>query len=233
MSCRFALAATLFAASAGGFASTCSAAQLGDVEHIIVIYLENHSFDNLFGFFPNADGIAAAGATKIQVDADGKPYSSSAAGETKGGTISRRFPLSEGPAEPTLQHRRLRSDRRSDRRPDPSLFPPAGADRRRAHGQVRRLHQHGRSGRWAFTTGAKPSSGNTRKRYTLADHFFHAAFGGSFLNHFWLICACTPVYKDAPASLKAASLTAALRRRHQPRSSSSSDPTRLRSTATP
>ena len=41
---------------------------LGDVEHIIVIYLENHSFDNLFGFFPGADGIATAGATKIQVE---------------------------------------------------------------------------------------------------------------------------------------------------------------------
>ena len=75
MSYRFALAASLFAISAGGFASTCSAAKLGDVEHIIVIYLENHSFDNLFGFFPGADGIATAGATKIQVDADGKPYS--------------------------------------------------------------------------------------------------------------------------------------------------------------
>src|SRR6478609_9673978 len=74
MSCRFVLAAALFAASAGGFPSTCSAAQLGDVEHIIVIYLENHSFDNLFGFFPNADGLAAAGATKIQVRPDGSPY---------------------------------------------------------------------------------------------------------------------------------------------------------------
>ena len=74
MSCRFALAATLFAASACGFSSACSAAQLGDVEHIIVIHLENHSFDNLFGFFPGADGIATAGATKIQVDRNGKPY---------------------------------------------------------------------------------------------------------------------------------------------------------------
>ncbi len=34
--------------------------------------------------------------------------------------------------------------------------------------------------------------------YTLADNFFHAAFGGSFLNHMWLICACTPVWADAP-----------------------------------
>ena len=30
------------------------------------------------------------------------------------------------------------------------------------------------------------------QEYTLADHFFMGAFGGSYLNHFWLICACTP-----------------------------------------
>ena len=28
--------------------------------------------------------------------------------------------------------------------------------------------------------------------YTLADHFFMGAFGDSYINHFWLICACTP-----------------------------------------
>jgi phospholipase C len=33
--------------------------------------------------------------------------------------------------------------------------------------------------------------------YVLQDNFFHAAFGGSFLNHQWLICACTPVYNTA------------------------------------
>src|SRR5207302_1462862 len=41
--------------------------------------------------------------------------------------------------------------------------------------------------------------GRLAQRFTLADNFFHAAFGGSFLNHFWLICACTPVWRDAPA----------------------------------
>jgi hypothetical protein len=40
------------------------------------------------------------------------------------------------------------------------------------------------------------------KRYTLADHFFHAVFGGSFLNHFWLICACTPPFENAPSVVK-------------------------------
>jgi len=29
------------------------------------------------------------------------------------------------------------------------------------------------------------------------------AFGGSFLNHQWLICACTPLWKDAPQALRA------------------------------
>jgi Phospholipase C len=37
------------------------------------------------------------------------------------------------------------------------------------------------------------------ERYTLADNFFHAAFGGSLLNHFWLICACTPRFDKRAA----------------------------------
>ncbi|HXY31407.1 MAG TPA: acid phosphatase, partial [Gemmatimonadaceae bacterium] len=40
-------------------------------------------------------------------------------------------------------------------------------------------------------------------RYTLCDNFFHGAFGGSFLNHFWLISAQTPVFPNAPASVVA------------------------------
>ena len=57
----------------GAGASGAGGDQLSRVNHIVVIYQENHSFDNLFGLFPNADGIAAAGATKIQVDPDGHP----------------------------------------------------------------------------------------------------------------------------------------------------------------
>src|SRR5690242_18404279 len=30
--------------------------------------------------------------------------------------------------------------------------------------------------------------------YVLADHFFQGAFGGSFLNHVYLVCACAPYY---------------------------------------
>jgi phospholipase C len=40
--------------------------------------------------------------------------------------------------------------------------------------------------------------GRLAAQYTLTDNFFHAAFGGSFLNHMWLACACTPAWPDAP-----------------------------------
>lgn len=43
--------------------------------------------------------------------------------------------------------------------------------------------------------------GQLAQQYTLADRFFHAAFGGSLFNHFWLVCACTPTWPNAPANL--------------------------------
>jgi len=38
------------------------------------------------------------------------------------------------------------------------------------------------------------------QRYTLCDNFFMAAFGGSFLNHQFLVAACPPVYPHAAQS---------------------------------
>ena len=42
--------------------------------------------------------------------------------------------------------------------------------------------------------------GKLAREYTLCDHFFHAAFGGSFLNHIWLIAAASPKFPDPPKS---------------------------------
>ncbi len=39
--------------------------------------------------------------------------------------------------------------------------------------------------------------GKIAQHYTMADNAFHSAFGGSFLNHQWLICACTPQWNQA------------------------------------
>ena len=52
-----------------------------------------------------------------------------------------------------------------------------------------------------YFDGSKLGLWKYAQRYTLADHFFHAAFGGSFLNHFWLVCACTPQFPGAPEAL--------------------------------
>jgi acid phosphatase len=38
------------------------------------------------------------------------------------------------------------------------------------------------------------------QQYTLADNYFMGAFGGSFLNHIWLACACAPPWPNPPAS---------------------------------
>src|SRR2546423_1679821 len=55
-------------------AAATGADVLSRVQHLVVIYQENWSFDSLYGKFPGANGIAGAGATARQVDATGQPY---------------------------------------------------------------------------------------------------------------------------------------------------------------
>src|SRR2546426_5669181 len=65
-----ALLVILFAAGC----ATRGADRLAGIEHIVVIYAENRSFDHLYGLFPGAEGIAQATAEqKTQLDHDGKP----------------------------------------------------------------------------------------------------------------------------------------------------------------
>src|SRR6267143_945916 len=49
--------------------------RLGSINHIVVIYEENHSFDNLFGGWEGVNGLANADAAHTtQVDQAGVPY---------------------------------------------------------------------------------------------------------------------------------------------------------------
>src|SRR5689334_2565419 len=58
----------------GGGPQRAQAAPLNvPINHVIVVYQENWSFDSLYGLFPGANGIANAGPTTPQVDKDGKP----------------------------------------------------------------------------------------------------------------------------------------------------------------
>jgi phospholipase C len=173
--------------------------KLAQVKHIVVFYLENHSFDNLFGTFPGADGIADLGEKAVQVDVLGKPYDILPR-VIDGKNPDARFPerLANKPFLITdyvpvndkigdLVHRFYQLQEQID------------------GGKMDRFALISNAGGLAMGhyDGQESPIWDYAKRYTLADHFFTGAFGGSMLNHFWLICACTPRYEHAPAMLHA------------------------------
>ena len=182
-----------------------AAAGLEDrIEHLIIIYEENHSFDNYFGNFPGADGLADAGEAAVQVDKQGQPY------------VTLPRPL----ANPQPGQTQRAPDPRFP--PDPpngpflfnDFIPPTEQTAMIIHAFYREQYQidGGRMDKFAaWSDGAGMAMGywdisdlplyHLAQQYTVADHFFHAAFGGSFLNHQWLICACTPTFPNAPASM--------------------------------
>ena len=59
------LSAALVAATTGAYCTSIAAADLwarkssgiDQIENVVVIYAENRSFDNLYGFFPGANGL--------------------------------------------------------------------------------------------------------------------------------------------------------------------------------
>lgn len=188
---------TLLAALAACVASTASAAiparKLDKIQHIIVISLENHSFDNLFGTFPGAEGISHAARTSVQLDRDGKAYPTLPVEfkrKRHGSIPNGPFPL-EGMVSledipDDLPHRFYQQQEQIDDGKMDHFVSVAGT------GLTMGYYDGSKTKLWKFA-----------ERYTLADHFFHAAFGGSFLNHMWLACACTPQYEKAPASMRA------------------------------
>lgn len=166
----------------------------GRLQHLVVIYLENHSFDNLYGEFPGADGLNHAAATATQVDASATPFVT--------------LPQVSGSAFPTTL----------TNAPFPiEDYVPANV---RIRDLVHRFYQEqaqidgGKMDKFAlvsdamgevmgfYHTGPLPLAAEAAN-YTLCDNFFHAAFGGSFLNHIWLIAARSPIFPAAPSSIVA------------------------------
>jgi len=64
------------AAPSGRRATSADAARMERIETVVVIYAENHSFDNMYGLFPGANGISRATPEQTtQLDHDGAPLS--------------------------------------------------------------------------------------------------------------------------------------------------------------
>lgn len=178
---------------------------LDRIRHIVVIYAENRSFDNLYGLFPGANGIAdATPAQYIQVDRDGTPLAVlPPVWKRRGPDVDPAFPRN-------LPNRPFRIDA------PPIDLPLSARTRDLIHEFYRNQEQidGGRNDRFVaasdagaltmgYYDGSKLPMWQWAREYTLADHFFMGAFGGSYLNHMWLICACTPVDRDAPQGMRA------------------------------
>src|SRR5258706_900504 len=78
----FALAVLLLA---GCGAVSVRESALDRIDTIVGVYAENHSFDNLYGLFPGANGVGNATARQMtQVDHDRTPLAPLPAGYTAG-----------------------------------------------------------------------------------------------------------------------------------------------------
>jgi acid phosphatase len=185
------------------------------VDTIVVIYAENRSFDNLYGLFPGANGIPgvnvnSSGKLIDQADRDvaGTTLISlpqtwggvTAAGQTpvvtqaqSAGLPNRPFPIetSFGVTLPQsvvtrdLYHRFYENQMQIDGGKNDKFAGYADSG-----GLV-----------MGYYDGSEMALWNIARQYVLADNFFMGAFGGSFLNHQYLICACAPEYPNADTAV--------------------------------
>jgi acid phosphatase len=192
----------------------CGASGLDEIKTIVVIYGENRSFDNLYGLFPGADGIANALKNPVlyrQLDRDGKtplahlpPVWNQAQGDHRwdfvGSLPNRPFLINAvqpggapgvGPEQksPDLVHRYYQNQ----------MQIAAGSN----SGFAAWSDAGGLA--MGYYDGSAMALWKIAREYTLADHFFMGAFGGSFLNHQWLICACAPPWQGEAAPVKGVS----------------------------
>ena len=187
------------------------------VDTVVVIYAENRAFDTFYGLFPGANGIpglnpSAVGTVLPQRDFDGSVLTvlppawdgltapGAAQVVTQAQTVgmpNRPFPLDGANA---IDGRGV-------------LVPASIATRDMVHRFYNNMMQiaGGRNDRFAaysnagglvmaYYQGADMALWKLAREYTLADNFFMGAFGGSFLNHQYLVCACAPEYPNADRS---------------------------------
>lgn len=165
------------------------------IDHIVVIYLENRSFDNLFHGFLGADtSDHPFEPYKVQKDENGTAYTRLPMGAVQ---RAQGFPLSVPNAPflidkyipqnrpiPDLVHRFYQNQLQMDEGENDKFVFYSDA-----MAQTMGYHDSHKSALWHYA-----------HEFTLCDHFFTGAFGGSFLNHQWLIAARAP-YVGADSNL--------------------------------
>jgi acid phosphatase len=208
----------------GAAQSAAGADRLARIARIVVIYEENHSFDNLYGSWEGVNGLASAPpARTIQVNQNGVPFTCL---DQNDPTLKSQPPIC---ADTTIVTAPFASHFFNEPFTIDDFIPPTattcpdgkpgGTPGGCTKDLVHRFYQEqyqlngGRQNR--YTTGSD-SVGLTmgvyrtadlpiyrylhmdgHPHYAIGDMFFQSAFGGSFLNHQWLIAASTPVWPNA------------------------------------
>lgn len=166
------------------------------INHLVVIYMENHSFDNLYGEFKGANGLEEARkGNYVQVDEDGKPYeylpeiprnsSFPTNLPNKLFNIDQYVPADK--KTPDVTHRFYHNQLQID---------GGKMDKFAAYNSSKGLAM-------GYYSTEKLPLYPIAKKYTLCDNFFQSVFGGSAFNHFYLVSAAVPVWPDAPESMVA------------------------------
>ncbi len=241
--------AVLGAALAAVTLSSAAGAERGDqqlrrINHIVVIYEENHSFDNLYGGWEGVRGLSDADAAHTDAGRSERhavlmpaptgrePDCASALDGVQQRQSERSFirqPLPEHAVHDRQLHsadrhhvperRRIHSRFRTGSSTGPGVGIPGGCTRDLVHKFYQEQYQLNGGAQNRYATGSDSAGTvmgvyDTRSlpiyrylherghpHYAIADNFFQAAFGGSFLNHQWLIAARTPFDDNAPANL--------------------------------
>jgi len=209
----FMIAVYLCSAWSCAFGAQRESSSLRQINTIVVIYAENRSFDNLYGLFPGANGIVKqangepANSTNFkQVDRDGvTPLIKLPAvwNATGAPDAAKLIFIKELPNAPF----------RIDAPPVGLLPDKATPDLVHRFYTNQMQINNGKNNMFAawsdaggltmgYYDGSVMQMWKLAQKYTMADNFFMGAFGGSFLNHFWLISAHTPIYHNAPGNLK-------------------------------
>ena len=188
---------------------------LRNIDHIIIIYQENWSFDGLYGNFPGANGLANASHPSLdQQDRLTDISLSRELGPDTYNNASRDIPI-QNPPQPLNSANQIDTNFPNDLYTllpfqlisyvDPTYIT---GDIVHRFWQEQLQINHGANNyfiTWSDNPGLVMShfdatnlpEGLLAQQYTISDKFYHSAFGGSFLNHQFLISAQAPVYPNA------------------------------------
>ena len=202
----------LTALPATGTASV-SAGPLGSINHIVVIYQENHSFDNLYGGWERVNGLSRADLDHtLQINQEETAYTCLKQNDPS--ILSSPAAASQDCVDTTTATP-FSSHFFNQPFTIDTYVPSSLPTEDLVHRYYQEQYQLNGGQQNRYVTGSD-ALGLTmghydttqlpiyqylhtpgHPSYAIADNFFQAAFGGSFLNHQWLIAAATPVFAGA------------------------------------